>query len=237
MNTVSKAEPPSGGIARWLHISFTMATFVTGVVDAVSYLALGHVFSANMTGNIVLLGFAAAHAPNLSMTRSAIALFAALIGGLYAGRLEKVFRPLSRRRWIVSAAASECVLLCAATGLALHCQHSGDLPFGEEFGLIALTALAMGIRNSTVRHMGAADFTTTQIQRLGVLPSSFRDCHQWILHTTAFPVRLQVMGAGASFIPLTIPTAQTTRGQGFSKVFRYRWMTFAKLHRKTLRGF
>lgn len=103
MNTVSKAEPPSGGIARWLHISFTMATFVTGVVDAVSYLALGHVFSANMTGNIVLLGFAAAHAPNLSMTRSAIALFAALIGGLYAGRLEKGFSKVFRYHRMIFA--------------------------------------------------------------------------------------------------------------------------------------
>jgi hypothetical protein len=33
---------------------------VTGVVDAVCYLAFGHVFTANMTGNVVLLGFAVA---------------------------------------------------------------------------------------------------------------------------------------------------------------------------------
>jgi len=32
-------------------------TFTTGVIDAASYLGLGHVFTANMTGNIVLLGF------------------------------------------------------------------------------------------------------------------------------------------------------------------------------------
>ena len=32
-------------------------TFTTGLVDAVSYLALGRVFTANMTGNVVLLGF------------------------------------------------------------------------------------------------------------------------------------------------------------------------------------
>ena len=33
-------------------------TVVTGIVDAVSFLAMGHVFTANMTGNTVLLGFA-----------------------------------------------------------------------------------------------------------------------------------------------------------------------------------
>lgn len=38
-------------------------TLVTGLVDAFSYLILGHVFVANMTGNVVLLGFALAGAP------------------------------------------------------------------------------------------------------------------------------------------------------------------------------
>jgi uncharacterized membrane protein YoaK (UPF0700 family) len=33
-------------------------TAVTGLVDAVSDLALAHVFTANMTGNVVSLGFA-----------------------------------------------------------------------------------------------------------------------------------------------------------------------------------
>ena len=33
-------------------------TVVTGLIDAFSYLALGHVFVANMTGNVVFLAFA-----------------------------------------------------------------------------------------------------------------------------------------------------------------------------------
>ncbi|HTF62891.1 MAG TPA: YoaK family protein, partial [Edaphobacter sp.] len=41
-------------------------TAVTGLIDAVSYIALGHIFTANMTGNIVLLGFALAGVPGLS---------------------------------------------------------------------------------------------------------------------------------------------------------------------------
>jgi hypothetical protein len=41
-------------------------TVVTGIVDAVSFLALGRVFTANMTGNLVLIGFAFAGAPGLS---------------------------------------------------------------------------------------------------------------------------------------------------------------------------
>src|SRR4051812_24202572 len=55
-------------------------TVVTGLVDAVSYVALGHVFVANMTGNVVFLGFALAGAPGLSAPASLAALGAFLIG-------------------------------------------------------------------------------------------------------------------------------------------------------------
>jgi uncharacterized membrane protein YoaK (UPF0700 family) len=45
---------------------------VTGIVDAVCYLAFRHVFTANMTGNVVLLGFAVAGvAPPRPETRRA----------------------------------------------------------------------------------------------------------------------------------------------------------------------
>jgi uncharacterized membrane protein YoaK (UPF0700 family) len=54
-------------------------TAVTGLVDAVSFLSLGRVFTANMTGNIVLLAFATAHVPGLSIARSLMALLAGRI--------------------------------------------------------------------------------------------------------------------------------------------------------------
>ena len=55
-------------------------TLLTGVVDATSYLSLGHVFVANMTGNVVFLGFAIAGAGGLSVASSLIALAAYLAG-------------------------------------------------------------------------------------------------------------------------------------------------------------
>ena len=70
-------------------------TAVTGVVDAVSFLAMGHVFTANMTGNIVLLGFALAGAAGLSVSRSSVALIAFLAGAVGGGRMTfKCFRAL-----------------------------------------------------------------------------------------------------------------------------------------------
>ncbi len=69
MSTRSEAPQPAAGAGRrhlLLVRTLLLLTVVTGIVDAVSYLGLGHVFTANMTGNVVLLGFAAAGASGFS---------------------------------------------------------------------------------------------------------------------------------------------------------------------------
>ena len=63
-------------------------TFVSGLIDAASFIAMGHVFTANMTGNVVFLAFAFAGVPGLSVVRSTVALAAALLGGVLAGHLD-----------------------------------------------------------------------------------------------------------------------------------------------------
>src|SRR5204862_2147685 len=62
-------------------------TVVTGLVDAVSYLTLGHVFVANMTGNVVFLGFALAGASGFSIAASLVALAAFALGAMAGGHL------------------------------------------------------------------------------------------------------------------------------------------------------
>ena len=61
-------------------------TLVTGLVDAFSYLLLGHVFVANMTGNVVFLGFAIAGAPGFSIPASLVALGSFVCGALDRGQ-------------------------------------------------------------------------------------------------------------------------------------------------------
>src|SRR5258705_2804240 len=90
-------------------------TAVTGLVDAVSYIGLGHIFTANMTGNIVLLGFALAGVPGLSVLRSLTALAAFLAGAAIGGRLATTLAPLSSSRWKMTALGSEALLLLGAT--------------------------------------------------------------------------------------------------------------------------
>jgi uncharacterized membrane protein YoaK (UPF0700 family) len=99
---------------RTLYGSLYCLTFVTGVVDAGSYVAMGHVFTANMTGNIVFLGFALGGARGLSLGRSATALGFSLVGALLAGQLDSLLEKQRRNLWLAAAFGIETLLLFGA---------------------------------------------------------------------------------------------------------------------------
>jgi uncharacterized membrane protein YoaK (UPF0700 family) len=131
-------------------------TAVSGLVDAVSYLGLGHVFTANMTGNVVVLGFAAAGAPGFSISATLTSLGVFLVGAATAGRVGR--RITGRRRMLISAMAAEAILVGAA---ALITWLTGPAPGWRRLTVIAVLALAMGMRNGAVRRLGIRDLTTT----------------------------------------------------------------------------
>ncbi len=136
-------------------------TFVTGIVDAVSVLGLGRVFTANMTGNVVFLGFAAAGVSEFSIARSLTALAAFLAGAVLGGRLGSRMAEPGRLRWLRTAAACEAALLVLA-GLASIGFNLASAPLTLHLhALIVLTAVAMGLRNATVRRLAVPDLTTT----------------------------------------------------------------------------
>src|SRR5881409_3821504 len=85
-------------------------TLVTGLVDAFSYLVLGHVFVANMTGNVVFLAFALAGASGFSIPASLVALGAFCLGALSGGRLA-AHAGADRSRLLAVACALEAVLV------------------------------------------------------------------------------------------------------------------------------
>ncbi|MFI9328574.1 DUF1275 family protein [Kitasatospora sp. NPDC052868] len=134
-----------------------LLTLGTGMVDAVSFLALGHVFVANMTGNVIFLGFALAGAAGLSATSSLTALAAFLAGALAGGRFCER-RPAHRGRTLVAAMAVQAGLVAAAVVLEGVAGH-GATPVRHT--LIALLAFAVGLQNAVVRDLRVPDLTTT----------------------------------------------------------------------------
>jgi uncharacterized membrane protein YoaK (UPF0700 family) len=141
----------------------TLLSLTTGLVDATSVLGLGKVFTANMTGNVVFLGFAAAGAPGFHWQLYVLALLAFGLGAVGSGRLGRSFIGRSRRRWLIVAATVEAGLLWIAAGCAFAAPS--DTAAWPRYTLIALVAIAMGARNATVRHLNVPDLTTTVVTR------------------------------------------------------------------------
>jgi uncharacterized membrane protein YoaK (UPF0700 family) len=133
-------------------------TVFTGLVDAISYLKLGHVFVANMTGNVVFLGFAIAGAADFSISAPLVAIGAFLVGALVGGKLGA---STGRHRGRLLAIASYMQIgLVGAALLASTLAPDTDGGPGR-YILIVLLGLAMGLQNATARRLGVPDLTTT----------------------------------------------------------------------------
>jgi uncharacterized membrane protein YoaK (UPF0700 family) len=136
-------------------------SLTTGLVDAVSVLGLGKVFTANMTGNVVFLAFAVAKMPGFRILPHVVALLSFLAGALAAGRIGKAEAGASMRGWLIRIALIEAALLWGAALIALAFDDAAQSPAHLLYAIIALTGLAMGFRNATVRQMKVPDMTTT----------------------------------------------------------------------------
>jgi uncharacterized membrane protein YoaK (UPF0700 family) len=154
----SSLKDAASSIRHPLARALLVLTFTTGLVDAVSFLGLGRVFTANMTGNIVFLGFGIAGSGGLPVVSPLVSLGAFLLGAGGGGVLAE--RVGDRHpRHIASALGIEVSLIAVAAVLAVAVdvrpnELSGDV-------VISLLAFAMGVRNATVRRLGVPDLTTT----------------------------------------------------------------------------
>ena len=133
-------------------------TVVTGLVDATSYLKLGHVFVANMTGNVVFLGFGIAGAGGISVWASLTALGSFLVGGLVGGRIGARWSS-DRGHHLTATTSTELLLVTAALAVAaLSTHHIGT---ASRYAVIVLLAIAMGIQDTAARKLAVPDLTTT----------------------------------------------------------------------------
>jgi uncharacterized membrane protein YoaK (UPF0700 family) len=133
-------------------------TLVTGLVDAFCYLVLGHVFVANMTGNVVFIGFALAGVPGFSVTASLAALAAFAAGAVLGGRLTARHRD-HRARLHSFAGAVQAAFLVVSVILAV--AGGGAPAAGYRYSLIAVLGISMGVQNAAARAIAVPDLTTT----------------------------------------------------------------------------
>ncbi|WP_342555751.1 YoaK family protein [Paenibacillus sp. FSL R7-0652] len=128
-----------------------------GMVDVIGYLGLGHVLTANMTGNIVLLGIAIARAQEFVVLRAMLALIGFIAGNAIAAHMighVKTKNGWSSRVTAVFTAESVLLLLFAVIMVG---PFSGQL----SYLLIVMLAIAMGMQTTAARRIGIAGISTT----------------------------------------------------------------------------
>lgn len=124
----------------------TLLTLVAGMADAVGYLTMGGIFTANMTGNTVLAGIALAEAHYELAVLRFIPLFAFFLGAMIARALLRLLH------WPAIPLLAEALLLAIVE----------FLPVGAEARAM-IASLAMGLQASALTHFGGAAASTVVV--------------------------------------------------------------------------
>lgn len=145
-----------------LHLALMLIlTFATGVVDAIGYLGLDKVFTANMTGNVVILAMGLTGQEGLPIVGPIIALGGFVVGATAAGRLLKGVPKGWHRRDTTALSIVAGLLIVALVPTALITSTPADPALG--YPVTALLAIAMGMQAGTARHLAVTDVTTVVI--------------------------------------------------------------------------
>jgi uncharacterized membrane protein YoaK (UPF0700 family) len=155
-----------------------LLTIASGFADALGYVGLGRVFTANMTGNTILLGLAIGQGQVAATLRSVAALVGFALGVVLGTML--AVRPRDKSLWpasVTAALASECLALVVFTLWGTLAAPSATS--GVTYALIVMLALAMGTQSVALHVLGVSGVASTAITGtwvgvIGGLSSQFR---------------------------------------------------------------
>ncbi len=123
-----------------------------GYLDAVGYLTFG-IFTANMTGNTVLLGIAIGQGRWQAMVRVLLAIAAFVVGAAAVALLLRERRRMGRVLGLEAA--------CLLAGLAVWWRVIPEA--AQALPVIALLSAAMGAQSAAVRQVGEQRISTTYV--------------------------------------------------------------------------
>lgn len=147
-----------------MHRGFTtgllLLTVSTGAIDAVSYLSLDKVFTGNMTGNVLFLGFALMGVAGIPFLNNAIALLGFVVGSILSGRIVprggvKGFPRASA--WLLVGCGALAIVLAVVWTVV------GDLPHPVLLSITFLLAAVMGAQVGAVKPIGNSDLSTVVV--------------------------------------------------------------------------
>lgn len=174
----------------WVRNSAATALAATsGGADAIGYLALGHVFTSAMTGNLTLLGIALAHRNGLRIGRVFVSLVCYMAGAALGAHIvgapesgDPVWPPAVTR-----ALAVETILF-VVYAVGWWCMGP-QLGVYSKAILLGIGATALGIQSSAMQRFGSGlglntTFLSGSLVRLvGQLATGhrYRDIHHHLL--------------------------------------------------------
>jgi uncharacterized membrane protein YoaK (UPF0700 family) len=197
---MSVAVPPS---RRWTVAALLVLTGVTGLVDTFTFLGLGHVFVANMTGNIIFLGLSLHPGAQVEAVTPAVAIAGFVIGAILGGAAARLLfdRP---RRWLCTAFAIQAGML--ATVAALVASDVLDLSGPWRPLTVGVLAFPPGLQAGTAHRLGMAGLTTTVLTMTlaGVTSDSIFGWHAAKPGRRLGSIAAMLCGAVAGAVLLTV---------------------------------
>jgi uncharacterized membrane protein YoaK (UPF0700 family) len=203
-----------------------------GAVDAISFLGLGGAFSANMTGNVVLLGAAAGKGFTEALLRSGAALVGYVVGVFAAARLVRGRPDGLWPGWLTRGLGVVALIECAV--LVGWLASDGRPSLAGEAVLLGTFALAMGAQGALAHRLGLGGVTTTYVTgtltgfftELATASGSGRDRAQRLRMVAALFVGAAIAALlifqareAAAFVPPVLTVAALVLG---AKAFRSR---------------
>ena len=152
-----EADENTSRSTLWLLLALT---FSTGMIDALSWLGLNGVFTANMTGNVLIIGMGAVGAGGAHWAPPLAALVIFLLGAATAGRLQRGQPPgWSRRTTAIFAVVGAIVAALGAASLAWPPRHFD----ASAYLVMSALAFAMGAQGAEAMRLAVPQIITVAV--------------------------------------------------------------------------
>jgi uncharacterized membrane protein YoaK (UPF0700 family) len=203
----------------------TLLAAAAGCLDAVSFLGLGQVLVAAMTGNTVLLGIALGHADADAALRSAVSIAGFVAGAMVGAAI--VDRDAQDSVWspaVTGALALELAII-VVLALAWHLLDGrAGVAIDYRYPLIVAAGIAMGLQSAAAHRIGVPGVATTYVS--GTLTSLAARLVGWLRTRGDAPRGDQARKAGA---PWLAPSVWLAYGAGalFAAAAHYHWPSVA----------
>ena len=152
-----EADENTSRSTLWLLLALT---FSTGMIDALSWLGLNGVFTANMTGNVLIIGMGAVGAGGAHWAPPLAALVIFLLGAATAGRLQRDQPPgWSRCTTAIFAVVGAIVAALGAASLAWPPRHFD----ASAYLVMSALAFAMGAQGAEAMRLAVPQIITVAV--------------------------------------------------------------------------